>query len=253
MYAPERRHRILDALTESGRVTVTDLAAQFEVATETIRRDLDQLAEQRLLDRVHGGAVTRHPGEVEPDLESRRITNIEAKRRLALAAARLLPSDPDAAVLLDAGTTVGELLPHLDGRRGPVITNAPAIAQGALRHTDLAVHVLPGRVRPATEAAVGVTTVDAIRLLHPEVVFLGCNGLGPEGFTTPDPDEAAVKTAMVTSADRRVVLADSSKFGITRLITFATLTDVDTLVTDGPPPPELRALLAEAGVEVICA
>src|SRR5699024_883134 len=145
MYARERRRQILDALTGSGRVAVTDLAARFEVTTETIRRDLDQLAERELLDRVHGGAVARRTGAVEPDLDSRRITNIEAKRHLALAAARLLPADPHAAVLLDAGSSTAELLPHLAGRRGPVITNAPAIAQGALAHTDLAVPVLPGR------------------------------------------------------------------------------------------------------------
>ncbi|MGP9538796.1 DeoR/GlpR family DNA-binding transcription regulator [Brachybacterium sp. AOP43-C2-M15] len=253
MYARERRRQILDVLADTGRVAVTDLAAQYEVAAETIRRDLDQLAEHDLLDRVHGGAVTRHSPEVEPDLESRRITNIEAKRRIALAAASLLPADPQAAVLLDAGSSIGELLPHLAGRRGPVITNAPAIAQGALRHTDLAVHVLPGRVRPATEAAVGSTTVDAIRLLHPEVAFLGCNGLGPEGFSTPDPDEAAVKTAMARSAHRRVVLADSSKLGRTHLVTFADLADVDVLVTDAEPPEPLRAALGEAGVEVVTA
>ena len=253
MYARERQRQILDSLTGSGRVAVAALAAQFEVTTETIRRDLDQLAERGLLDRVHGGAVARRTTAVEPDLEARRITNLEAKRRLALAAARLLPADPHAAVLLDAGSTTGELLPHLSGRRGPVITNAPAIAQGALVHTDLAVHVLPGRVRPATEAAVGSATVDAIRLLHPEIVFLGCNGLGPEGFTTPDPDEAAVKSAMAASALRRVVLADSSKFGATHLVAFAALGDVDALVTDTEPPAELRTLLDEAGVEVITA
>ncbi|HEX7350221.1 DeoR/GlpR family DNA-binding transcription regulator, partial [Brachybacterium sp.] len=145
MYARERQRQILDALSRTGRVTVTDLAAEFEVATETIRRDLDQLADQGQLVRVHGGAVPRRSAEVEPDLASRRVTNIETKRRIALAAAALLPSDPAAAVLLDAGTTTAELLPHLARRRGPVITNAPAIAQGALVHTDLAVHVLPGR------------------------------------------------------------------------------------------------------------
>lgn len=252
-YAQERRGLILEALAADGRVAVTELAARFEVATETIRRDLDQLAERGLLERVHGGAVARREGVAEPDLESRRITNVTAKRRLALAAARLLPMDPQAAVLLDAGSTTGELLPHLAGRRGPLLTNAPAIAQGALVHTDLAVHVLPGRVRPTTEAAVGAATVDALRAVHPEIVFLGCNGLGAEGFTTPDPDEAAVKTAMVRCAKRRVVLADSSKFHATHLVTFARLDEVDALVTDAAPPADLAALLAEAGVEVLTA
>lgn len=250
MYAGERRRQILDELARTGRVTVTDLSAQFEVATETVRRDLDQLAGRNQLVRVHGGAIPRGTAEVEPDLQSRRVTNIEAKRRIALAAAELLPSDPQAAVLLDAGSSTAELLPHLSGRRGPVITNAPAIAQGALVHTDLAVHVLPGRVRPTTEAAVGASTVDALRTLHPEIAILGCNGLDLDGFTTPDPDEAAVKTAMVRSAGRRVVLADSTKFGARHLVTFATFADVDVLVTDAELPGDLRQGLADAGVEV---
>nr|WP_258773939.1 DeoR/GlpR family DNA-binding transcription regulator [Brachybacterium alimentarium] len=251
LYARERQRQILDILDRTGRVAVTDLSTQFEVATETVRRDLDQLSERGLLVRVHGGAVPRRTTEVEPDLESRRTTNIEVKRRIAHAAAALLPADARAAVLLDAGSTTAELLPHLAGRRGPVITNAPAIVQGALAHTDLEVHVLPGRVRPTTEAAVGSATVDAIRALHPEVVFLGCNGLDAEGFTTPDPDEAAVKSAMVHSAARRVILADSSKVGARRLVTFAALADVDALVTDADLPQNLMDLLSEAGVQVI--
>ncbi|WP_394215216.1 DeoR/GlpR family DNA-binding transcription regulator [Brachybacterium vulturis] len=250
MYARERQRRILDELSRSGRVTVTELAAQYEVTTETIRRDLDQLAERTLLVRVHGGAVPRRTAEVEPDLTSRRVKNVEAKRRIAHAAAALLPNDPQAAVLLDAGSTTAELLPHLSGRHGPVITNAPAIAQGALVHTDLAVHVLPGRVRPTTEAAVGSATVQALRPLHPEVAFLGCNGVGAEGFMTPDPEEAAVKTAMVRAAGRRVVLADSTKIGARHLVTFAALTDVDVLVTDAELPAQLRRHLIDSGTEV---
>lgn len=118
MYARERQRQILEALTRTGRVAVTDLSAQFEVTTETVRRDLDQLADRGQLVRVHGGAVPRRTGDVEPDLESRRVTNIAAKRRIALAAAELLPTDPRSAVLLDAGSSTAELLPHLAGRRG---------------------------------------------------------------------------------------------------------------------------------------
>lgn len=253
MYARERQRQVLEVLAKSGRVTVTALAEQFDVATETVRRDLDQLASQELLVRVHGGAVPRSTTEVEPDLESRRTTHVERKRRIALAASCLLPTDPRAAVLLDAGSTTAELLPHLAQRRGPVITNAPAIAQGALVHTELEVHLLPGRVRPTTQAAVGSSTVDAVRALHPEIAFLGCNGLDEDGFTTPDPDEAAVKSAVVRSAGRRVVLADSSKAGARRLVTFAGAAEVDALVTDDGLPEEIRGRLVEAGIEVLLA
>ena len=95
MYAAERRRLILEELTSTGRITVADLSARHEVATETIRRDLDELADRGLLERVHGGAIPRR--EAEPDLEARRVTHIDAKRRIALAAAALLPRDEQAA------------------------------------------------------------------------------------------------------------------------------------------------------------
>ena len=253
MYARERQRRILAQLETAGRVAVTDLAAEFEVTTETVRRDLDQLAGERRLVRVHGGAVPRATAETEPDLEVRRVTNVEVKRRIARAAVALLPEDPRAAVMLDAGSTVGELVPHLSGRRGPVITHAPAIAQAALVHTDLEVHLLPGRVRPTTQAAVGAATVDAIRALHPTLAVLGGNGIHVSGVTTPDPEEAAVKAAMVAAAERRILLVDSAKAGVRHLVTFATAAEVDTLVTDDGLPAELAKQLEEAGMEVVLA
>lgn len=251
MYAQERQRLILEQLERTGRVAVAELAEHFEVTTETIRRDLDHLAAESLVQRVHGGAVPRRTGPAEPDLETRRATNVQVKRRIAAAAAALLPRDADASILLDAGTTTAEVLPHLSGRRGPLITNAPAIAQAALALPDLEVHILPGRLRGTTQAAVGPSTVEALRRLHPEVVLLGCNGMGPDGFTTPDPDEAAVKAAMVAAAGLRILVADSSKAGERSLVTFATAADVDTLVTDTGLTDDAMRQLTEEGIEVV--
>jgi len=251
MYAQERQRQILEALERTGRVAVAELAEHFDVTTETIRRDLDHLSADGLILRVHGGAVPRRTAVAEPDLETRRATNTDVKRRIAAAVADLLPRDADASILLDAGTTTAELLPHLAGRRGPVITNAPAIAQGALAHTGLEVQILPGRLRGTTQAAVGATTVAALGVLHPDVVVLGCNGLGPDGFTTPDPDEAAVKAAMVAAAGLRIIVADSSKAGARTLVTFATAADVDTLVTDTGLSDDAMRQLTEEGIEVV--
>ena len=92
-----------------------------------------------------------------------------------------------------------------------------------------------------------------MRALHPELVVLGCNGLDAAGFTTPDPDEAAVKSAMVRCAARRVMLADSSKAGTRHLVAFATTAEIDALVTDADLPAELAAELEDAGIEVVTA
>lgn len=251
MYAEQRQRQILDAVSASGRVAAADLAQRFDVTTETIRRDLDQLARRGLLVRVHGGAVARRTTVVEPDLAARAGTNPEIKRRIAAAARELLPSDPGASVVLDAGSTTAALVPHLAGRHGTVVTHALSIAQAAIAVPDLPVLLLPGRVRPETGAAVGAGTVAALAELSPDIAFLGCNGLDAAGFTTPDPDEASVKAAIVERSGLRVVLADSSKAGTRHLVTFAHVTEIDVVVSDGDLPEEIAAPLIEHGIEVI--
>lgn len=253
MYAPQRHRQILDALEHDGRVAVSDLAEQFGVATETIRRDLDELDRRGLLLRVHGGAVARRTTVLEPDLDARRSTNTAIKDRIAAAAAELLPTDPAAAVQLDAGTTTLALVPHLRGRTGSVVTHALDVAQAALNLDGPAVHLLPGRLRPGTGAAVGAATVEAIHRLRPELAVLACNGFDAEALYTPDPSEGAVKSAIVQRAARRVLVADSSKASTTHLVAVAAMSDIDTLVTDDGLPPSMRSALADAGIDVVLA
>ncbi|GAB2533442.1 DeoR/GlpR family DNA-binding transcription regulator [Brachybacterium huguangmaarense] len=258
LYAQQRRRRILDALETTGRVAVADLAEAFEVTTETVRRDLDDLAGRDLLVRVHGGAVARRTAVLEPDLTERSGTNTEAKRRIADAAAAFLPRDPSASVLLDAGTTCALLAPRLAGRRGAVITHSVDVVRALSALPDaldgaLAIHMLPGRVRPRTGAVVGSPTVAALGALTPDVAFLGCNGMTRDGFTTPDPEEAAVKAAIVRRAALRVVLADSSKADVTHLVRYAEVEEIDVLVTDADLPPALSRSLTDSGIEVVTA
>lgn len=251
MYAEQRQKLIHDAVTETGRAAVAELAERFEVTTETIRRDLEQLSQAGLLVRVHGGAVARRTAVTEPDVATRSSTNTAAKRRIAAAARALLPDDRSASVLLDSGTTTAELVPHLRGRTGPILTNSVDIAAGVLALPGTDLHLLPGRVRGATHAAVGADTVAALRTLQPDVAFLGCNGVTAEGLTTPDPDESAVKAAMIRCAALRVVLADSSKILARRLSLFAAPEDIDVLVTDRDLPAPLHAQFTSYDIEVI--
>ncbi len=136
-----------------------------------------------------------------------------------------------------------------------VITHAIPIA-GKLSSTQgIALQILGGRVRGLTQAAVGQSTVEAAHKLRPDIAFVGANGIHATfGLSTPpDPEEAAVKAAFVTSARRVVALADSSKLDAETLVQFATLKDVDTLITDSEPSAELAAALADAGVDVVIA
>lgn len=251
VYAEQRHQMILDELGVSGRVSVTELAAKFNVATETIRRDLDHLGKLRALKRVHGGAILTPTGAVEPDLITRMRTNMAAKRRIGRAAAALLERRANATIIIDAGSTTGALVPNLPRGAGPIVTDALAIAQAVLDRGH-EVYILPGHLREVSHAAVGSATVDALRGYHPDIAFLGCNGMDDAGFTTPDPQEAAVKTAMVVQSDLCVMVADSSKQGAHHFASFAPLDAIDIVVSDVDLSPHYVQHLQDNGIEVIC-
>lgn len=253
MFAEQRRKLIAETVAQAGRVGVADLSHRFEVAGETIRRDLDSLAERRMLVRVHGGAVAVGTTVDEPDLETRLQTNVPQKRRIAQAALRFVPTEPGASVLLDAGSTVAELAVLLGGRELVIFTDAVPVAAAASQLRGLEVHVLPGRVRGVTRAAVGADTVEYLGRLRVDVAFLGSNGIDAGGFATPDVDEAAAKRSMVRAARRRVVLVDSSKTRAHPLCVFAEPGEVDAVVSDAELPAALRAELAQQGAEVVLA
>lgn len=251
MYAEQRHQLIVDELRKNGRVSVTDLAAKYDVASETIRRDLDHLSTLRVLRRVHGGAIVAPVGMNEPDLVTRNRTNTAAKRRIGQAAARLLDGRPEATIAIDAGSTTASLLPHLPAGAGPIVTHALAIAQTALDRGH-EVYMLPGHLRELSHAAVGSSTVDTVRGYHPDIAFLGCNGMDEAGLTTPDPLEAAVKTEIVRQSDLCVMLADSSKEGTHHFASFAPLDAINVLISDTGLSPKFVSHLQHQGIEVIC-
>lgn len=250
MYAEQRHRKILETLEQSERVSVTALSRQFDVTTETIRRDLDHLASRQLLVRVHGGAVAPQASVAEPDLATKLGTNISAKNRIGAAAASLITKRSPVSLLVDSGSSTGSVIPLLSPEAGPIITNGIPIAQAAIDRR-FQVHILPGRIREITQAAVGAQTVTALSSLHPDIALLGCNGMGPDGFTTPNLDESDVKRAMVAQAQYRVMLADSSKVGLRQISTFAALDQIDLLITDTGLSEDYVSLFTQHGIEVV--
>ena len=253
MYAEERHQAIAELVASRGRVAVTELASHFDVTTETVRRDLSQLEKLKLLRRVHGGAVSmRSVTMLEAQLPDRDHAQADEKERIARAAVALLP-EGGCTLLLDAGSTtirLAALLPPTE--HWTVITHAVPIAAllAPLPHVEL--QLLPGRVRPATQAAVGHATIEAIHQLRADLAFVGTNGISVRhGLSTPDPEEAATKRALVESADRVVVLTDATKVGQERTVRFADLDDIDVLVTDeGIEEADAKAFEA-SGLDVI--
>jgi len=269
VFAEERQQLIAGLVAESGRASVTDLAERFSITTETVRRDLAALELAGSLRRVHGGAVaTDRLSTTEESILVRTVQKQPEKLRIAEAALAFVPEGPSGSILMDAGSTTEALADLLalrmsdpssiravaEGNELVVITNAIPIAGKLAGEPGIALQILGGRVRGLTQAAVGQSTVEAAQRIRPDIAFIGTNGIHAAfGLSTPDPEEAAAKAAFVQSARRIVVLADSSKLDAETLVQFASLKDLDTVITDRKPSSELAAALAEAGVEVVIA
>lgn len=257
MYATERQQLIEHLVATEGRVVVVDLARRFGVTTETVRRDLDQLENAGTIRRVHGGAVGRtRVSTAEYSVADRSRQRGDVKLAIAGRALQALSADFDGSIYLDAGTTTAALA-HLLSQRGTperpleVVTHSMTVAHLLAGAPSISLTAIGGRVRGLTAAAVGAHTVSSIARLRPDIAFVGTNGVSADfGLSTPDPDEAAVKTAIVAAARRVVVLADSDKFDAELLVTFAGLEDVDVLVTETDPGAPLRVGLSDADVEV---
>ncbi|KPG79473.1 DeoR/GlpR family DNA-binding transcription regulator [Frigoribacterium sp. RIT-PI-h] len=262
MYATERHESIAEALRSAGRVSVSDLALRLDVTAETVRRDLDALEQAGLLQRVHGGAVAAGRSSVsELSLSERETRHSPEKTSVAQAAAHLVPPTFTGSIALDAGTTTAAVAaelarwtPATPGTVLTVITNAVPIAALLQHSPHVDLHLLGGRVRGLTSAAVGTSTVEQIQALRPDIVFVGANGLSAGfGLSTPDEFEGAVKSAYVRAGRRVVAVVDQTKHGEEALVRFARLAEIDTVVTDAPPAPDLGEALELADVEVIVA
>lgn len=255
MYAEERQQAMAQLIGQQGRLSVAQLADTFSVTTETVRRDLSSLERIGLVRRVHGGAVPASSlSVIESGLGERDQANTAAKDAIAAAALQQLPP-AGSMVVIDAGSTTVRLAAALPrDHRLTVVTHAVPVAARLAGLPNIELHLLPGRVRPTTHAAVGADTVAALTDIRADAAFVATNGLSAEfGLTTPDRDEAATKRAIVASARHRVVLADSSKIGVETAQRFASPRDLDVLVTDaGIPDPDRRAL-EHVGLEVVVA
>ena len=214
MLAEERFSLILEQLDRKRTVTVQELCEALNTSESTIRRDLTELDRQGKLNKVHGGATlpdSRFLAD-EPTMEAKETLAVEQKRSIAQAAAQLISAND--FVFIDAGSTTLELVRALtgDALKASYLTNGVAHAR-ALAQKGCRVYLPGGLLRPQTEAIVGAPTVSIIQQYNFTKAFMGANGVALEaGFTTPDPEEAAVKAAAVHRARETWFLVDDAKF-----------------------------------------
>jgi DeoR/GlpR family transcriptional regulator of sugar metabolism len=251
--AAKRRELIVETVRRTGAVRVSELTQALGVSDMTIRRDLDALDRAGLLEKVHGGATVTSSTH-EPGFEAKSLREKPEKLAIARAAARLV--EPGGAVALSAGTTTWTLAHELRAvPRLTVVTNSTEVAE-VLYHgprEDQTV-LLTGGLRTPSGALVGPLAIQALRELNLDLVFMGVHGIDEEaGFTTPNLMEAETNRALIHAGRRLVVVADSTKWGVVGMSTYATLEEADVLVTDEQLPADARDLLEERVGELVLA
>lgn len=242
-----RQREILDALQAQRQVDVAELAGRFDVSSMTIRRDLADLGEAGLLDRVHGGAVPRRA----PAYGARVSARSAEKESIGRAVAALV--GPGSAIGVDTGTTCHAVSVELARRDDLTIITNSLHAASELRDSGSRTVVLGGTLTPEL-SLVGPGAVQETPRIHLDLLVLGCGGLSAKrGITYFDPAEVEVRRVLRGLADRVVIAADHSKFDRKMAMVLDDLGVADVLVTDRAPPEQLGRALAEAGVEVVIA
>lgn len=250
-----RAERILRELRQAGAISVEQLCALLGVSVATVRRDLQDLEDQGLLRRTHGGAVSIEPLFYEPfrhdsSFQEQIGKNAEEKRRIALAAAELVRDGETIA--LTAGTTTTEVVRAIRNRRGvTVVTSTINVAMELTKRNDLEVFVTGGFLRGDWFSLVGPAAGYAMSQIHVDKVFLGVNGIDArKGLTSANSGEAAINRIMVDQAKERIVVADHSKLGAVATYRWCGAEDVQVLITDTGASDAAIEPFAALGIDV---
>jgi DeoR family transcriptional regulator, fructose operon transcriptional repressor len=228
----ERRQQILSLLQETGALNVSQLADQFSVSVVTIRKDLDDLESEDFLQRTFGGAVFSHRSRFNRSFLER--TQEHRREKCAIAAAAYSYIKDGDTIMLDAGTSTLALAEYLKTHiKSAFIITCSVPAALELSSAGYDILLLGGTVRNKSLALLGRETLTIIERYRADKAFLGSTGFTAEmGHTTPNPDDAQIKEALMRAANEAYVLVDSSKYGHRCLTSFARLRDVDLTITD---------------------
>lgn len=253
LFVEERKIKIVEFVERHRKATVAQLCDHFCVSSATIRNDLRDLEENRLIIRTHGGAMVRSKTGLELSAAQKEVQNLEAKRAIARTACALI-EDGDT-IVLDTGTTTLELARLLTQKRDlTVVTNDLPIALALEEMEGVSVVFMGGLLRKRFHCtvAVGEPGDRALSGLTVDKAFMGANGFSVErGATTPDIHTAQTKKMMIAIAAAVILLCDSSKHGRNSFAQFATLGEITMLVTERCDQ-RVREQLEAEGVEVVC-
>jgi DeoR/GlpR family transcriptional regulator of sugar metabolism len=249
MLTQQRKSHILGVLRRDGQVVAKALSAELSLSEDTIRRDLRELAQEGLLQRVHGGALPASPAVA--DFSGRQQVAPDEKIAIGRAAAALV--QPGQVVFIDGGTTAVQMARHLDSRlRATVVTHSPSVALELVPHAGIEVVMIGGRLFRHSIVNVGAGAVEEIKRIRADLYFMGVTGIHPEaGLSTGDLEEANIKRALMTASAETVVLASSEKLGGASAYVIAPVGDVSTMVVSDKVPSATLVLYQKLGIAIV--
>lgn len=250
MFLSARHAEIIQMAKDAGRVLVEDLAAHFGVTPQTIRKDLNDLCDQRLLSRIHGGAL--FPSGIENmEYEARRKIAADEKDAIGRAAARLIPDK--ASLFINIGTTTEAVSKALVDHAGlMVITNNINVANRMRAYPETEVVISGGVVRGSDGGIVGEAAVDFIRQFKVDYAVIGTSAIDADGGLLDfDFREVKVAQAIIANARQVILVADATKFERMAPVRIGHLSQVDTFITDRCDNEAIRKICREAEVQLI--
>lgn len=242
MLAEQRMEEIMRRLKERRTLTVDGVADEFGVSVDTVRRDFNRLASRSRAQRTHGGIIL--PEDRDTTLAEREKRNYREKSAIARAAANLV--EDNETIVVDAGSTMALLIDEITAREVTVVTYSVEIACRAIRRENLTVFMAGGLIRPTTGGAVGEDTIRMIRGVRASRGFIAANAIDKDHeLMTPNYHEAGVKQSIIDVCSINILLLDSSKFDRRSLVRFASIDEIDVLITDDGISAEYREELAD--------
>ena len=249
----QRRKYILDHIVKDGFVKVSELAESLGVTQTTIRKDLNYLESQGVLQRAHGSAIPPTQQMMDLNLSAKKLINFEAKQKIAEKAASLIKSDD--SILVASGSTISLFAEALKPKgRLNVVSISVNISAHLGDIPGITVMQVGGILYGNTLSVLGAEASKTIENLYCSKVFFGVDGIDLEyGLTCGTGEEASITQKMMQSSQTKIVLSDSSKVGQRGFARICEVGDIDILITDSGMPLETRQRIENMGVKLIIA
>lgn len=249
MTSPEaRRRQIVELVTDENGLSVEEISNRFDVSEPTIRRDLRELADRELIERTYGGALPATKVGSERSFDQRIVQGLDRKRAIGRRAVEEIHNGQ--VVFFNCGSTTLQIARQVpEDDEFVAVTNSPLIAI-QFGGEENQIEVTGGSFRSESMGLVGSTAEEYVRSSNFDLAFIGTNGIDGEGtLTAPNEAEAGVKRAVIANTARSVVVSEVDKFGERTFRQFATLNDIEAVVTDHDIPDQFRELFEETDTE----